>query len=526
MSLVYPIFLFTFLPIFLALFALGGRIGGPRGALLVLVASSLLFTASQGLGFLIATTISLVINYALLMAIIRARIGGRSGRAMLAAGIVFNLALLVLTKYSVWLQWMPGIGPISLGLSLAIPTTLSFLTFQRSVALLDAFTACKATALGLQSPPQGEQPSRADPPLRYLGFASMFPNLMIGPIAYLTEILPQIARRSFGKLRAIDISIGLTLLIVGMFKKFFLADALGADWVDPVYLDVARTGATTSARAAGALAAYYVQLYFDFSGYSDMAIGVARMIGVRLPMNFDSPLRATGIIDFYRRWHMTLTRVISRFLFSPLSIAGTRYAARWRLKGIAAKLPSLWLPLIINFTVIGLWHGPRLTFVVFGLIHGTWYVIETEFRGAKWWKKKRKTIPEWRRKFAGAIIAIPLLVLTFALFRSPTLAVFVDILHSLGSTATVPKGAVLPFDKMPVIRLVLAFAIAGLAPNAYEMLGRYRPAIRSFVNPSTTPRWFAFRWRPNIIWAGLLFALAMLAMHEMATVTPFVYQVY
>src|SRR4029078_733190 len=109
---------------------------------------------------------------------------------------------------------------------------------------------------------------------------------------------------------------------------------------------------------AGAHAsACYVQLYFDFSGYTDMALGVARLFGLRLPINFDSPLRANGIVDFYRRWHITLTRVIGRFLFTPLSLWGTRLAANHALSGWPRKLVSAWLPLLVNFEVIALWHG-------------------------------------------------------------------------------------------------------------------------------------------------------------------------
>lgn len=524
MTLVYPFFLFLFLPAFLACFALAGRIGGGRAALGTLVVASLLFAASQGTPFLIVMVLSALLNVILLFAAASPATTARNRGRIVWIGIALNILLLALVKYSIWLQGLPGIGPLSATLGALIPTTLSFLTFQRAVALLDSLGQRKDVARGLEAPAPGTAPSRADPTLRYLGFATMFPTLLIGPIAYLTEVLPQFARRSFGRLRGIDLSVGLTLLSIGVFKKFVIADQLGSDWVDQVYSQIAAGQSVSSDQAAMALVAYYAQLYFDFSGYSDIALGVARMIGITLPINFDSPLRATGIIDFYRRWHMTLTRVIARFLFSPLSIAGSRFASRRRLKGVRAKIVSLWGPLLINFTIIGLWHGPRLTFVLFGLIHGMWYVIETEWKNAKWWKKRRSAIAERWRLVGGAVITIPLLIVTFALFRSPTLTVFGELMHSL--VAHRPAAAPLHQDPTAVPIFLLACAIAMFMPNAYEMLRRYRGGIPSFANLSRTLAIFRFRWRPTLVWAVGSGLLILVAMRKMTVIVPFVYQVF
>ncbi|HEX4695900.1 MBOAT family O-acyltransferase [Sphingomonas sp.] len=524
MTLVYPFFLFLFLPAFLACFALAGRIGGNRGALGVLILASLFFAASQGTPFLIVMIASTLINAGLLFATVSPAQTQHRRARIASVGIALNILLLAVVKYSIWLQWLPGIGPLSATLGVLIPTTLSFLTFQRAVALLDALALPRDVAFGLDAPPGGQAPSRADRMLRYGAFATMFPTLLIGPIAYLVEVLPQIARRSFGRLRGIDLAVGVTLLSIGVFKKFVLADQIGADWVDQVYARIAAGNAVNSHQALEALIAYYAQLYFDFSGYSDIALGVARMIGITLPINFDSPLRATGIIDFYRRWHMTLTRVIARFLFSPLSIAGSRYAARRRMKGVPAKIVSLWGPLLINFTIIGLWHGPRLTFVLFGLIHGTWYVIETEFRSARRWKKRRAAIAEHWRLAGGAVIAIPLLIVTFALFRSPTLATFGALLRNV--FAGQPGAAPLDQDQFAIPVLVVAYAIAMFMPNAYELMRRYRAGLPSFVNPSRTLALFQFRWRPTLLWGVATAFILLIAMKKMAVIVPFVYQVF
>jgi alginate O-acetyltransferase complex protein AlgI len=526
MSLTEPAFLFLFLPLFLALFQLGGRIGGTRGALTVLLAVSLFVSATQGRWFLLLTLVSSIVNFALLLAILRShRASGKPG-AYLRIGVLLNILVLILFKYAVWLQWIPLVGPLSLGLSAIIPITLSFLTFQRAVALLDAFGQPAVVAPGLFEPRPGEDARpRTDGTLRFLTFATMFPNLLIGPIAYITEILPQFRRRSFGRIRLLDIQVGLTLLVIGLFKKVFIADDLARLVVDPVYGNLGSDHPVQPLIALSALLGYFAQLYFDFSGYSDMAIGIARMFGIRLPINFKSPLRAVGIIDFYRRWHITLTRVIARFLFTPLSIAGTRFAMRRKLKGVRSKALSLWGPLLLNFLVIGLWHSASVTFVFFGLAHGIWYVVETEMRSSRRWKKFAKSSPGWFRGLTGGAITTLLIIVSFALARAPSLHVFSALLGSLDGSWT-STGTDLGSWIGIVRRLAIALAIIYFAPNAYEMLERYRPGISTWTVASTTLPIFRLRWRPTLLWGAFAAALGLIVFSRLAAPVPFVYGLY
>jgi D-alanyl-lipoteichoic acid acyltransferase DltB (MBOAT superfamily) len=255
-----------------------------------------------------------------------------------------------------------------------------------------------------------------------------------------------------------------------------------------------------------------------------MALGIARMCGIRLPINFKSPLRAVGIIDFYRRWHITLTRVIARFLFTPLSVAGTRYAMRKRLKGVAAKAVSLWGPLILNFLVIGVWHSASITFVVFGLFHGLWYVIETEVRSSKRWKKLSRS-PSLMRTAAGMVYTSLLITISFALARSPSLDVFVGVFANLHGDWTNIGEGVGPFVGI-VWRLTFALAIIYLAPNAYELLERYRPGITTWNVPSTTPTMLRFRWQPTLAWGLFVAALGLAVFSRLAQPVPFVYGIY
>ena len=525
MSLTEPAFLFLFLPLFLFLFQLAGRVGGSRGALGVILAASILIIGTQGPWFLLLTSLSAVCNYAFLVTILRARSAGRPARPILVFGVAVNIGILVVFKYAAWFGWIPALGPWMLTLNSAVPMTLSFLTFQRAVALLDAFAQPAIVEASLSEPSHRETDRRpVDAPLRFLSFASFFPNVLIGPIAYLTEVAPQFRRRSFGGVRSLDLSVGMTLLVIGLFKKVFIADDLGTLVVDPVYADVWLHHTVPPLLTAAALLGYFAQLYFDFSGYSDMALGIGRMFGIRLPINFKSPLRAIGIIDFYRRWHITLTRVIARFLFTPLSVAGTRLAMRKRLKGPRAKALSLWGPLLLNFLVIGIWHSAAITFVVFGLFHGLWYVVETEVRASKRWKQLGRSRSPLRNA-AGLLYTSALIMISFALARSPSLDVFFGIFANLhGDWTNLGEGAG-PFLGI-VRRLLFAFAIIYLAPNAYELLERYRPGITTWNVPSTTPVMLRLRWRPTLLWGLFVAALGLAVFSRLAAPVPFVYGIY
>ncbi len=523
MTLTDPGFLFVFVPLFLCLFAISGRLAGARGAQSVLVLASILLAATNGLPFLVVMLASACVNYGFLRLILSS--GREKHGNLLLIGIGMNVLLLILFKYAVWLNWLGGLGDWAMRLAVLVPTTLSFLTFQRSVGLLDASVDSRAIRQGLEARhvrDQSEAPV-ADGALRYLGFATLFPNLVMGPIAYLSEILPQFLRDDFGRIRRINLLIGVTLIAIGLFKKLFIADPLGEALVNPVFALLAEGNSVPRLNAVLAVTGWYAQLYFDFSGYSDIAIGLARLFGIRLPMNFDSPLRATGIIDFYKRWHITLTRVISRFLFTPLSVAGTRLAFRRKLGKWSAKGISLWLPLLVNFIVIGLWHGPKQTYLLFGLIHGLWYIAETEVRATKRWKSFRKAKSERFRFLSGlALTTIPLM-LTFALFRAGSLGELGLLFQSLADGA---QNSTNPIPIVYFVRLGAAFALIAFAPNAYELLERYRPAIRSYTVPSTTLGLLALRWRPNLVWATFIALIALAAMDKLARPAPFIYGVF
>ncbi|MHA6334662.1 MBOAT family O-acyltransferase [Qipengyuania sp. CAU 1752] len=508
MSLLTPALLLFLLPLTLLAFYAVGRRSGETGALFVLLLASFVVAQSQGWWFFGLFMASLVVNGGLVMRLAQ----GQSRRWPLIIGILANLGALGLFKYAKLLKLVPGGGEWALVIGALIPVTISFLTFQRIAALLDS----RANAEHLQ----GRRGL-----LRFVVFASAFPNLLIGPIAYLDEVLPQFRRKDFGRVRAINFAVGLTLISIGLFKKAFIADGIGATFVDPVWSLIGKGFDVSAFDAAGAIGGYMLQLYFDFSGYSDMAIGVARLFGIILPINFYSPFRATGIADFYRRWHVTLTRIIARFLFTPLSLHGARFAAHRRWPRMPAKVVSVWLPLVLNFAVIGLWHGATETFLLFGVIHGVWFAAETEMQSSRFWKRRRQTYPAWLREWGGRAILLPMLALTFAMFRAPKLSQLGDLLGDLVVIRNHHWFATQP-DWPDYGLVILAMGTVAFLPNSQELLRRYRPGIITYRVASYTPGLLRWHWRPRASWALATILLALAGLYALPRAASFSYEVF
>jgi D-alanyl-lipoteichoic acid acyltransferase DltB (MBOAT superfamily) len=516
-----PFFLLVVLPAAVAAFYLVARVAASTLALGVIVLASLIFYAPYGSPALPLLIVSLGVNLALGVAVSRAemRPGLRGG--LLASGLVFNFGLLAVFKYFDQVQHMvaPAAAPL---LAVGIPAGISFYTFHQAVFLRDAarrqpdVLAFFGAARSLTA--------RLSLMVRYAAFVAFFPQLVIGPITFMSEFGPQIRKAGFGSLKRVNLQVGATLIIVGLFKKLCVADLLGLR-IDPIFDSLAHGAAVSPAHALAAILGYFFQLYFDFSGYSDMALGIARLFGLRLPMNFDSPLRASGIVDFYRRWHMTLTRVIVLFVFTPLSLTGTRFAVRRKLKGWRMRLFSAWLPFLINFQIIALWHAAKYTFVVFGLVHGLWYVLENEVRASKRYKAYRARTSDRFRTITGMAVTSFPLMLTFALFRSDDLSVFGRLLACL-----VGRGG--PVEGMARLGLSTWLPVAGaalivyLTPNIYELLRSYRPSIRTFVNPSRTLPLARLAWRPTLAWGVFVAALLAIAMLQINQHAPFLYQAF
>ena len=201
-------------------------------------------------------------------------------------------------------------------------------------------------------------------PLDFALFAAFFPQLIAGPIVHYKEVVPQINGPLFGKLIWRNAMVGLVIFAIGLCKKTVIADTLSS-YANPLFTDAAHGKALDVTFSWLAAITFTLQVYFDFSGYSDMAIGLGRIFGVKLPLNFHSPLRARSMIEYWRRWHMTLQRFIVAYIYQPLSLPLSRFAAEHGLRGWPSFAPEIAIPIFITFVLVGLWHGAGWTFIVF-----------------------------------------------------------------------------------------------------------------------------------------------------------------
>lgn len=347
-------FILGFLPLCLAGFFLIGRWGGAGWGLRWLVAASLAFYAWWNPPFVLLLAGSIALNYGLGQRILALAAAGRksTARIWLIIGIAADLSLLGWFKYADFL--LHSFVSNAAALRVFMPLAISFFTFQQIMFLVDSFR-------------QDRQTTGALP---YAAFIAFFPHLIAGPIVRPKEIIPQLTANDIAAPRADNLSMGVMLFLLGLAKKLVLADTFGG---------FADTGFNAAAQGAGlsffeawyATLAYALQIYFDFSGYSDMAIGLARMLNVHFPLNFDSPYQAQDITDFWRRWHMTLSRFLRDYLYIPLG--GNRQGERRRM-----------LNLLLTMLLGGLWHGAAWSFVVWGGLHGLYLIVHAQWRRRGW----------------------------------------------------------------------------------------------------------------------------------------------
>ena len=334
----------------------------------------------------------------------------------------------------------------------------------------------------------------------YLLFGSFFPCVTAGPIVLQKDMLPQFASARPAPLDSTRIAVALTVFGIGLFKKLLLADSIAPS---PMACSTAPRAALPWAPALawiGALA-YTLQLYFDFSAYSDMALGIAYLFGFKLPLNFNSPLKACSITDFWRRWHMTMTRFFTNYLYAPIAVPMMRRALR---APTAARPASWWRPpcrSIATFVLAGLWHGAGWTFVVFGLIHGLALAINHAWREAG-----LRALPP----AAGWLLTMAVVIVGLVLFRAadvPTaLALIASMLGmtaaaAVGGAATVTGLASIAADPgAALVWIVVLGTIALACPNTQELMSRHW--FSSDPQPeagSSWPSWLT--WRPTPAWA-------------------------
>lgn len=389
------------------------------------------------------------------------------------------------------------------GWAIVLPIGISFFTFTQIAFLVDCYR-------GLA----GEYRF-----MHYTLFVSYFPHLIAGPVLHHKEMMPQFDAPA--QPNAANFAVGMSIFVMGLAKKVLLADPLSV-LAGPVFA----SGAEPQLIEAwiGALA-YTMQLYFDFSGYSDMAIGLSRLFGVKLPLNFDSPYQAANISEFWRRWHMTLSRFLRDYLYVPLG--GNR-------SGQLARYRNLMLTMILG----GLWHGAGWTFVAWGSLHGLYLVLHhawQQFRGQP--LQQQRPGRWWARGLT--LLAV---MLAWVIFRAPDMATAGDILLAMagGNGIALPRrmaayaGQLLALGWAPsftgvrwidfsgpgVPVLLLATLLALAAPNTQQIFRHYEPAIKNIVARAGKLHW---AWTPSRLWS-LAFSVVFLGcLFSMNRVSEFLY---
>ena len=483
------IFIFLFLPATVLLFHLLRRAGVARGAIFSLVMASFIFYAWWSFKYLFLLLGLMAVDFFIARQILLWRASHRGhAKALVVTGLIINLAALGYYKYAnFFVDNVNALFGLDLFLAtIVLPIGISFFTFQKVAFLVDLYQH-KITKFNL---------------LDYALFVTFFPQLIAGPIVHHSEVIPQFAR--LGKVPTSDIVLGITIFIIGLSKKVLLADN-AALYVSP-QIDAVFNGAHLDLLAAwSTMLAYTAQIYFDFSAYSDMAIGIGLLFGIKLPVNFDSPYKSLGIIEFWRRWHITLSRFLRDYLY--IQLGGNR-------KGQSRRYLNLYMTMVLG----GIWHGAGWTFLIWGALHGIYLIINHGWH-AFLRMFSLETVAKTRLFISFSwLITFLAVVLAWVFFRAPNLDTALDILSSMSGhyglgAIDKPLEWVVPFGI-----LLLAFIL----PNTQQ--------ITCYVGPKGTygtrlPQHASelLRWKPSSSWALYVGSLLALCLMSLSQVSEFIY---
>jgi alginate O-acetyltransferase complex protein AlgI len=492
-------FIYLFLPPVLIGYLVLRHWGWENGIIWWLTIASLVFYAWWIPVYLPLLLGSVVINYGFHRVLRQVR-----DKFILITGIIFNLALIAVFKYA---DFFIGNANLVAGtdipmLNLVLPLAISFFTFQQISFLIDTY---KGDIIKCDFG-------------RYMLFVVFFPQLIAGPIVMQKETIPQFKLPVFRNKLALNLAIGGTLFAIGLFKKIVLADGI-APYANQVFsLAEATNGVPLEAAWIGALA-YTFQLYFDFSGYCDMALGLARLFGIRLPVNFNSPYKATSISDFWRRWHITLSHFLRDYLYIPLG--GNR-------SGPIRRYSNLMITMLLG----GLWHGASWTFVFWGGLHGAYLAINHGWDALSKKGYVPNVLPRPVGNFLSRGVTLLAVVVAWVFFRAESFTGASNIIHGMTGFSTVyePKlweGALSGTMQVWAMMVALA-AIVFLLPNAIEFTEKYNPVLglKKLVAQRRSEGFLPVRWQPTTGWAlgvSVLFGLALIQTYRLAEMTEFIY---
>lgn len=424
-------FIFLFLPVVLAgYFVLGRR--SNLAPVVWLALASLAFYSVSNWQFVALLLASIAFNYLIGYLLIAARLAPAARFAALTAGVAGDLLVLGVFKYAGFLAAnLNALFATHFVVDILLPVGISFYTFTQVAFLVDAY--------------RGNVSRYALP--HYALFVTYFPHLIAGPILHHKDMIPQFEREEAKHPQPHLILCGLIIFAIGLFKKTCLADG-----IQPLVSQAFGPNVPTFDQAWIGVLAYTFQLYFDFSGYSDMAIGMSLMFGIFLPLNFNSPYKATSIIDFWRRWHMTLSQFLRDYLYIPLG--GNRHGSLLRYTN-----------LMVTMLLGGLWHGAAWTFVVWGALHGAYLCVNHA-----WNNFGPKIAPRFERpaNVVALILTFFCVVIAWVFFRADSMATALSVLSKMADPGNVALGRA---ELAYAVFIAAYAAIAWFAPNTQEMMG-------------------------------------------------------
>tara|TARA_E500000081_G_scaffold155459_1_gene196582 strand:- start:2082 stop:3641 length:1560 start_codon:yes stop_codon:yes gene_type:complete len=506
-----------FLPVTLLLYILLKRHAQHEIALSFLVVASLFFYGWWNPSYLILLVVSIGLNYQI--GRLLSNISRAHKKLLLGVGVGLNLASIAYFKYSVFL--LVNVNTVfnthfSVG-DVVLPLAISFFTFQQIAYLVDSYKGI----------------TREYNFSHYMLFVSFFPQLIAGPIVHHKDMLPQFAEAQDQKKLIRDIGFGLSIFSIGLFKKTVLADGI-AVYASPVFQQAGSVDVDFLTAWGGALA-YTFQLYFDFSGYSDMAIGIARMFGIVLPLNFYSPYKATNISEFWRRWHITLSTFLRDYLY--IALGGNR-------KGAFNRYRNLFITMLLG----GLWHGAGWNFIIWGGLHGIYLCIHQV------WAKFAPHKPHHEETGIGKFIAWSItffsVVFAWVFFRATDFSSAMNIINGmLGLHGISLPNAILSrlesiFDISSYINIssnqqggstfaytwlwIVSLTFLSLVlPNIKQVFARIEPALSedkfSGKNSIFSHCSSYLTWKPNMVWAAITSLLFTVGLLTLGQVSEFLY---
>ena len=504
-----PVFIFVFLPVVLVGYYSVAQ-WNTRFAAAWLAMASLVFYGWWNPRFLVLLGASITFNFCVSVGLRAFQNRSRLRNGLLALAITSNLLVLFYYKYLTFsLSLLAG---FSVGLpssfDIVLPLGLSFYTFTQIGYLVDCA--------------QGAPHHRGF--LEYVLFVTFFPHLIAGPILHHREIMPQFARPETYRFGWEALSTGGTVFFLGLIKKVVLADSL----IEPINQGFSHAPQLGIAGAWLTAIGFSLQLYFDFSAYSDMAIGLACMFNIRFPLNFNSPYKSRSVIEFWQRWHITLTRYLMSYVYNPLALYIARRRAAAAIGGSAPApqkksasvfVYSVGVPTLVTMLVAGIWHGAGLQFVVFGLLHAFYLIVNHAWRlyGPTRGRKVRSRIATSAIAFSAASLTYMAVVIADVFFRASSLANAMAVVSGMAGF----HGGLheLPWDERDLLGLLVCGVIAFGMPNIYQLMRDY-PIVLGPVKAINGRRLI---WQPSLAWAAAGGVIVAGAIANLWNVSEFIY---